>query len=299
MMTPQDIREKQFERAVLNGYSPTSVDEFMEEIAVEYNNLCKEISNQRKKMKVLVEEIEKYRDSEKAMRMALLQTQKTCDELTAAAQRTAQSTLETAQKQAEELSAKVTAESEAILASAQRQYDDMVGGIAADAEKEEARLAAAQRSSAQFIENMRKLCTRQLQYFDAFSGLVPLEEDSTEEPPAELAISDPEETIVPEEASASPEEAALEMPVEEAEVPELDAIPESEESDPFGDETAEPEGQAKETDESADAFSSEEEDSLSQLMNTLFSEENEAPEGNEDTTKRFNFDDLNGLNFGR
>ena len=57
--------------------------------------------------------------------------------------------------------------------------------------------------------------------------------------------------------------------------------------------------QTKETEESTDGAPSEEEDSLSQLMNTLFSGENEAPEGNEDTTKRFNFDDLNGLNFGR
>lgn len=302
MLTPQNIREKQFERAVLNGYASSSVDEFMEEIAVEYAALCKEISTQRKKMKVLVDEIEKYRASDSAMRMALLQAQKTCDELTAAAQKTAQSTIEAAQNEADALLTKAKTDGQAILDSAQQQYDEIVGGISAKADQEEARLAEAKCSSAQFIENMRKLCTRQLQYFEAFSSIVPLagtDEPATADPvePAAPSVAEvsvaAEESEVP-EAAPETEPSALVAPAAEPETP---TEKESEVPEEAPEEPEVPEA----TPEAAPSAPAEDMDSLANFMNTYLSAKEEpAPETEaDDATKRFNFDDLNGLNFGR
>ncbi|MGI6013294.1 MAG: DivIVA domain-containing protein [Oscillospiraceae bacterium] len=304
MMTPQDIREKQFERAMLNGYSSTSVDEFMEEIAVEYAALCKEISTQRKKMKVLVDEIEKYRASDGAMRMALLQAQKTCEELTDSAQKTAQATLSAAQSEADAIRAQATADSEAILASAQKQYDEIVGGIHAAAEREEVRLSEAKRSSAQFIANMRNLCTRQLQYFEAFASVVPAA-DAEDSAPVEINI--PEGSAVPVEEPAVTEDSVPVVEEPEAIEKPVPVIEESEtadESDPAkADESSEESSLDEILSDQVDDRSAEplspEENPLAGLMDGLLHTEEADASDLDDATKKFNFDDLKGLNFGR
>ena len=71
-MTPQDIREKIFEKAVFGGYDMGSVDDFMEEMAAELESAQRESATLKAKMKVLVDKIEEYRASEDAMRMTLL-----------------------------------------------------------------------------------------------------------------------------------------------------------------------------------------------------------------------------------
>lgn len=270
MITPQDIREKQFERAMLNGYSTVSVDQFMEQVATEYAALCKEISTYRKKMKMLVEKVEEYRASEDAMRMTLLQAQKTCKELTEAAQTTAQTTISDAQAQADALFAKATEKGNAILASAQQQYDDIVSSISDAADLEEARLAKAQQNAALFLERMRGFCNSQLIDLDSFeaasapNGSKPSSEDIPDE-----AFVEKNSTL--EEKLVTEGSVVEELSVIEEEEPALEDAPVVEE---------------------------EEKDPLASLMGLLNTDENSSAEDDDDT-KRFNFDDLKGLNFGR
>ena len=75
-MTPQDIREKTFEKAMFGGYDMGGVDDFMEEAAAELEAAQRENATLRAKMKVLVDKIEEYRASEDAMRMTLMSAQK-------------------------------------------------------------------------------------------------------------------------------------------------------------------------------------------------------------------------------
>ena len=303
MMTPQDIREKQFERAMLNGYASTSVDEFMEEIAAEYAALCREISTQRKKMKVLVDEIEKYRASDGAMRMALLQAQKTCEELTQEAQKTAQSTLEAAQSEAEAIRKQATVDSETILASAQKQYDEIVGGIHAAAEREEARLAEAKRSSAQFIANMRNLCTRQLQYFEAFSSVVPttdelensipIQADSNEK--SEVSIEAPETT----ESSLHTVENSEVLETPDIEDSKMTETPDSMIGDVHSEETSTDEISVLQEDQTSSDPLLTDENPLAGLMDELLHPEEDLSSEVDDATKKFNLMTSKGLNFGR
>ena len=71
-MTPQDIREKTFEKAMFGGYDMAAVQNYQEEVATELANAQKEVAVLKGKMKVLVDKIEEYRASEDAMRLAIL-----------------------------------------------------------------------------------------------------------------------------------------------------------------------------------------------------------------------------------
>ena len=66
-MTPQDIREKTFEKAMFGGYDMAAVQNYQEEVATELANAQKEVAVLKGKMKVLVDKIEEYRASEDAI----------------------------------------------------------------------------------------------------------------------------------------------------------------------------------------------------------------------------------------
>ena len=138
-MTPQDIREKIFEKAVFGGYDMGSVDDFMEEMASELEAAQRESATLKAKMKVLVDKIEEYRASEDAMRMTLLSAQKLSSQIEAEARARAD---------------KVVAEAQA---AAARSLDGL---------KSEARLKEAKESLARFLEDARALCQRQLDFLN-------------------------------------------------------------------------------------------------------------------------------------
>ena len=83
-MTPQDIMDKTFEKAVFGGYDMTAVDDFLNQVRDEIAALQKENATLKTKLKVLATKIEEYRGSEDAMRLALVSAQKTGTQIEAA-----------------------------------------------------------------------------------------------------------------------------------------------------------------------------------------------------------------------
>ncbi|MDP4108965.1 MAG: DivIVA domain-containing protein [Bacillota bacterium] len=81
MLTPQEIEQKKFEKAVFGGYDMASVDDFLDALTADYNMLYRENVALKAKMKVLVEKIEEYRSVDDEMRKALLTAQKTAREI--------------------------------------------------------------------------------------------------------------------------------------------------------------------------------------------------------------------------
>ena len=75
MITPQDIREKTFEKAVFGGYDMASVDAFLEQTAADLALMQKENATLKAKMKVVVSKVEEYRENEDALRMAVVSAQ--------------------------------------------------------------------------------------------------------------------------------------------------------------------------------------------------------------------------------
>lgn len=130
MLTPQDISEKRFVKAVFGGYDMASVDEFLEAVSSDYSAMFKENAKLKGKLKVLVEKVEEYRSTEDAMRMALLTAQRMGEEITVEAART----------------------KEEMLKSADEEVRARLSEIAQKIAQEETRLAAASKETAKFLE---------------------------------------------------------------------------------------------------------------------------------------------------
>ena len=76
MLTPQEISEKEFVKAVFGGYDMAVVDEFLEQLSADYSSLYKENAILKSKIKVLVEKVEEYRAERERARAQERQRQK-------------------------------------------------------------------------------------------------------------------------------------------------------------------------------------------------------------------------------
>lgn len=149
MITPQDIREKTFEKAVFGGYDMGAVDDFLDEVSNDITLLQKENSVLKGKMKVLVDKIEEYRSNEDALRMAILSAQKMGNMI---------------EKEAKE-------KSEQLVNDAMSDAARITKEASLEVDVEKARLDEAKRASAQFIENMNLLCHKQLDFLSRLQSM--------------------------------------------------------------------------------------------------------------------------------
>ena len=130
MLTPQEITDKVFVKAVFGGYDMTGVDDFLEAVSADYTSLYKENAILKGKLKVLVEKVEEYRSTEDSMRMALLTAQRLGEEITS-----------DANKQKDEILRKAELDAKTKMAETARRIAD-----------EELRLSVAAKETAKFIE---------------------------------------------------------------------------------------------------------------------------------------------------
>ena len=175
MITAQDIRERSFERARINGYEPASVDDFLDQLADEVAASQKENAVLKQKMKVLVDKIEEYRGNEEALNLALLSAQKLAVQI---------------EKDAKERAA-------AMIADAEQQVKARLGSIEEETEIQKRRLAEAKEATAKYFESVRSLCNGQLQKLDEIAAdYVPAEEEApVEEKPVEEAPVEAEDDL--------------------------------------------------------------------------------------------------------
>lgn len=186
-MTPQDIREKTFEKAMFGGYDMAAVQNYQEEVATELANAQKEVAVLKGKMKVLVDKIEEYRASEDAMRLAILSAQKVGKQIEDDAQ----------------------ARADKILGEAKDTSDRILGGLQHETANEEAKLLNAKTSCAKFLEDVRNLCLNQLEYLDKIAGSKAAAAQPAAQP-ASVSAAPAEPVSEP----AQPETPAAEQPAE-------------------------------------------------------------------------------------
>ena len=139
MFTPQEVSEHAFAKATFGGYNMAMVDEFLDQLTEDYTALYKENASLKAKMKVLADSLEEYRATEKGMRRALL-----------AAQQAAEEMVKDAEARKSELVREAEADAHAKIADLRLQIAD-----------EEARLAAAQASTADYVAMVREACRKQ------------------------------------------------------------------------------------------------------------------------------------------
>lgn len=198
-MTPQDIREKTFEKAMFGGYDMAAVQNYQEEVATELANAQKEIAVLKGKMKVLVDKIEEYRASEDAMRLAIL----------------------SAQKVGKQIEDDAKANADKILSEAKNTSDRILGGLQHETANEEAKLLTAKTSCAKFLEDVRNLCMNQLEYLDKIAGSKAVAAQPAAQPASvSAAPAEPVSAPVsaPVEQPAQPEAPAAAQPAEAAAV---------------------------------------------------------------------------------
>ena len=79
MLTIDEIREVSFRRAGKNGYNAADVDEFIDDVTDTVEQLIAEKNDCGRKMDILANKIEQYREDEETVRNALLTSQKLSD----------------------------------------------------------------------------------------------------------------------------------------------------------------------------------------------------------------------------
>lgn len=80
MLTPQEIQEKTFDKAVFGGYDMQTVDEFVEPLVQDYIALYNENAVLKDKLRVLVKKLEEFRDEEDARKAAIAAQEQACAE---------------------------------------------------------------------------------------------------------------------------------------------------------------------------------------------------------------------------
>jgi cell division initiation protein len=117
-LTPLDIRHKEFKRG-MRGYADEEVDEFLDEVADEYERLFKENIDLNERLESVEDKVKQYKRIEETL----------------------QKTLVSAQQSAEELKANASKESQLILRDAELKARQMVSDLYSDRQNLEKRIA--------------------------------------------------------------------------------------------------------------------------------------------------------------
>ena len=107
MITPLDIENKKFGKQMMNGYSVEEVDDFLDDLTVDYSKNYKEISELRSKVDELNASLTHYKTIETTLQNTLLMAQETAEEVKNVAKQKADQIVDeakvNAQKQVDEL----------------------------------------------------------------------------------------------------------------------------------------------------------------------------------------------------
>ncbi len=113
MITPLDIENKSFGKQTIGGYNASEVDDFLDELTLEYGKLYKENAELKLQREELDSNVGKYRNIENTLQNTLVMAQKTADEITAVAKQQAEQIIKDAEYKAktsvDELNAQIIA----------------------------------------------------------------------------------------------------------------------------------------------------------------------------------------------
>ena len=126
MYTPLDIENKKFAKQMMNGYSVEEVDNFLDELTVDYEKLYKESNENKGKISELEANLVKYKNLETTLQNTLVMAQSTADEIKKVAQQQADQIIRDAQgsarQQVMELEQQITIKTKE-LEDLQKQFD--------------------------------------------------------------------------------------------------------------------------------------------------------------------------------
>ena len=126
MITPLDIENKKFSKQMVNGYSVDEVDDFLDDLTVEYEKLFKENSEYKSQVEKLKEDMEHYKTIETTLQSTLVMEQTTAEEVKNVAREQAEQIVNeakvNAQKEVDSLTNQITIKQKE-LDDVQKQFD--------------------------------------------------------------------------------------------------------------------------------------------------------------------------------
>ena len=102
MITPLDIENKKFSKQMVNGYSVEEVDEFLDELTVEYEKKCKDISEKDRQIAQLEKDLEHYKTIESTLQNTLVIAQSAAEEVKSNAKQQAEQIIKDAEGSAKQ-----------------------------------------------------------------------------------------------------------------------------------------------------------------------------------------------------
>ena len=81
MITPLDIENKKFSKQMMNGYSVDEVDDFLDELTVDYTKNYKEVMKLKKEISEINASLEHYKAIEETLQNTLVMAQTTAEDV--------------------------------------------------------------------------------------------------------------------------------------------------------------------------------------------------------------------------
>ena len=217
MMTPQDVANCTFAKSMMGGYNMASVDDFLDKLTEDYTALFKENAALKAKLKVTVDKMTEYRESEDAIRTTLLTAQKMATALVSEAEQKRDAmiadTSRAAKARLEEIKREVAQEEQRLV--------DVRSRVDRELEAERKRLAAGQEKLRSFIRDVSNVCNEQLAMLELLPDLPP--ESTVPAVPVAPAVPTAPAAAEPPVVPAPPPEEASESVQEPEEAPDEEA----------------------------------------------------------------------------
>jgi cell division septum initiation protein DivIVA len=220
LLTPNQLKNYDFQSVGRNAYKSTDVDAFMAEVYESYEQMFRENGEIVKKMSLLAEKLAEYKSDSDNIRNALLTAERMKDKIILEAQEKAKETLEEteekvrtaietvnektslvwekannaaekvledAKSQADEILKVAQENATELLSKAQKIYDEQMGTIQEESEREKLALENLKKESTNLRESLVQIYTKQLQMVEDIPSF---EEYETEHNKEDLQADD-------------------------------------------------------------------------------------------------------------
>lgn len=172
MMTPQEVANCTFAKSMMGGYNMASVDDFLDKLTEDYSALFKENAALKAKLKVTVDKMAEYRESEDAIRNTLLAAQKMATSMVTEAEQKRDVLIAEATRAAKARKAAIEQE----VASEEHRLEEVRARVDRELKAERLRLSVGQERLRGFIQDVTAVCNGQLALLEQLPEL-PTEPD--------------------------------------------------------------------------------------------------------------------------
>lgn len=168
------MKTKNSLKEYLIGYSTEEVDDFLDEVTLDYEKIYKEVNESRKKIDNLNDEVTKFKQMEETLQSTLVMAQSTAEEMQldaktksdtmlSDAKSQADTILNDAQTKADTMLNEAKAKSETLLNDAKTSAESEIARINADVDKKRRELEEMQKQFDAFKTNMEALLTSHME----------------------------------------------------------------------------------------------------------------------------------------